>query len=210
VAAEFRFGAGRAYGSLLGVWWGTGVGGGLILNGKRWLGRDAAGEIGHIVVKRKGARCPCGRRGCLEAYAGRGSLERKVRKAVERGEETVLFDIMKAKGKERLTSGIWLRALQKRDPLATKLIQRALRMLGAGIASAVNLLDVEAVIIGGGLGTRLGQPYVERIAAAMKPHLFVPQRPPDVRLAELGELSGAIGAALLAEPAAEHVGPMHS
>lgn len=210
VAAEFRLGAGRAYGSLLGVWWGTGVGGGLILNGKRWLGRGAAGEIGHIVVKRNGARCGCGRRGCLEAYAGRGALERRARKAVERGEETLLFDIMKAKGKERLTSGIWLRALQKRDPLATKLIQRALRMLGAGISSAVNLLDVEAVIIGGGLGTRLGQPYVERISAAMQPHLFVPQRPPDVRLAELGELSGAIGAALLAEPAAEHVGPMHS
>jgi glucokinase len=210
VEAEFRLGAGRAYGSLLGVWWGTGVGGGIILNGKRWLGRGAAGEIGHTVVKRDGARCPCGRRGCLEAYAGRGALERRARKALERGQHTVLFDIMEAHGKERLTSGIWLRALQKKDPVATKLIERALRMLGSGIASAVNLLDVEAVIIGGGLGTRLGQPYVERISAAMQPHLFVPQRPPDVRLAGLGELSGAIGAALLAETAAEHLIPMHS
>ena len=67
---EFRLGAGRPYKSVVGVFWGTGVGGGLILDGKPWLGRGEAGEIGHIVVKQGGARCPCGRRGCLEAYAG--------------------------------------------------------------------------------------------------------------------------------------------
>ncbi|SEU23157.1 ROK family protein [Stigmatella erecta] len=207
VAAEARLGAGRAYRSLLGVWWGTGVGGGIILDGQRWLGRGAAGEIGHTVVRRGGARCSCGRRGCLEAYAGRGAMERKARKALERGEKTRLFDTMAQEGKDRLTSGVWLKALKKGDPVAVKLIDRALRMLGAGIASAVNLLDVEAVIMGGGLGTRLGQPYVDRLRVLMKPHLFVPQRPPDVHLAGLGELSGAIGAALLAEPAAEVLAP---
>jgi glucokinase len=66
--AEFHLGAGREFESLIGVFWGTGVGGGLILDGKPWLGRGAAGEIGHMVVKRGGAECPCGRRGCLEAY----------------------------------------------------------------------------------------------------------------------------------------------
>lgn len=207
VAAEARLGAGRAYRSLLGVWWGTGVGGGLILDGQRWLGRGAAGEMGHTVVRRGGARCSCGRRGCLEAYAGRGAMERKARKALERGEKTRLFDTMAQEGKDRLTSGVWLKALKKGDPLAVKLIDRALRMLGAGIASAVNLLDVEAVILGGGLGTRLGQPYVDQLRVLMKPHLFVPQRPPDLHLAGLGELSGAIGAALLAEPAAEVLAP---
>ncbi|MDC0712231.1 ROK family protein [Stigmatella sp. ncwal1] len=207
VAAEARLGAGRPYRSLLGVWWGTGVGGGIILDGQRWMGRGAAGEIGHTVVRRGGARCSCGRRGCLEAYAGRGAMERKARKALERGEKTRLFDWMTEQGKDRLTSGVWLKALKQGDPLAVKLIERALRMLGAGIASAVNLLDVEAVVIGGGLGTRLGQLYVERLRVAMKPHLFVPQRPPDLHLAGLGELSGAIGAALLAEPVAEILAP---
>ncbi|WP_224245880.1 ROK family protein [Hyalangium gracile] len=210
VAAEARLGAGRAYRSLLGVWWGTGVGGGLFLDGRRWTGRGAAGEIGHIVVRRGGARCSCGRRGCMEAYAGRGAMERKARKAVSRGEKTKLFELMETHGKERLTSGIWMRALKQEDGLAERLIARAVRMLGAGIASAVNLIDVEAVIIGGGLGTRLGQPYVERISQAMHPHLFVSQRPPDVRLSELGELSGAIGAALLAEPAAEQLASRHA
>lgn len=200
VAAEARLGAGRAYRSLLGVWWGTGVGGGIILDKQRWTGRGAAGEIGHIVVRQGGARCSCGRKGCLEAYAGRGAMERKARKAVQRGQKTRLFELMEAKGKDRLTSGIWHRALKEGDALAEQLIQRALRMLGAGIASAVNLLDVEAVIIGGGLGTRLGQPYIERITNAMHPHLFVPQRPPAVCLSGLGELAGAIGAALLAAP----------
>src|SRR6476469_736671 len=67
--AEFELGAGRLYKTILGVFWGTGVGGGLILDGKRWLGRGAAGEIGHVVVVVGGARCPCGRKGCMEAYA---------------------------------------------------------------------------------------------------------------------------------------------
>ena len=71
VNAEFELGAGKPYDTVIGVWWGTGVGGGLILDGKPWLGRGAAAEIGHMVIKRGGARCTCGRRGCMEAYAGR-------------------------------------------------------------------------------------------------------------------------------------------
>ena len=67
--AEAALGAGRDHTSMLGVFWGTGVGGGIVLDGKPWIGRDAAGEIGHVVVKLDGAPCPCGRRGCLEAYA---------------------------------------------------------------------------------------------------------------------------------------------
>jgi glucokinase len=196
--AEFELGAGKPYDSVLGVFWGTGVGGGLILNGKLWLGRGGAGEIGHTVVKRGGARCPCGRRGCLEAYAGRGAMEVRARREKDKGAETDLFKIMKDKGRVRLTSSVWGHALQDQDPLATDLIDRAVNALGAGIASAVNLLDVEAVVIGGGLGVRFGQPMAERIATEMHPHLFNDSRPPAVRVAGLGDQGGAIGAALLA------------
>ena len=167
--AEFKLGAGKPYGSILGVFWGTGVGGGLILDGKRWIGRGAAGEIGHMVIKEGGARCPCGRRGCMEAYAGRGAMEAKARRDHAAGEPTKLFEIMEEHGRDRLSSGVWERALKHSDPLAEKLMKRALRALGAGIASAVNLLDPEAVIIGGGLGVRFGQPYVEKIAEADAP-----------------------------------------
>lgn len=195
--AEFSFGAGRPYRSVLGVFWGTGVGGGLILDGKPWLGRGGAGEIGHMVVKRGGAHCPCGRRGCMEAYAGRAAMEARARREVDKGAKTDLLKLMKHRGRTRLTSAIWARALEQHDRLATDLIDRAVQALGAGIASAVNLLDVEAVIIGGGLGVRFGQPMAERISAEMHPHLFNEERPPAVRVAGLGDLSGGIGAALL-------------
>jgi glucokinase len=195
---EFFLGAGRPYKSLLGVFWGTGVGGGIILDGKPWIGRGGAGEIGHVVVKQGGARCTCGRLGCLEAYAGRGSMEAHARRKVEEGVRTKLFKIMEEQKRPRLTSSIWARALDQEDELARSLIHRAIRALGAGIASAVNLLDVEAVVIGGGLGVRFGEPYAKRISEAMQPHLFNDEHPPDVHVAQLGDLGGAIGASLLA------------
>ncbi len=195
--AEFELGAGKPYQSVLGVFWGTGVGGGLILGGKPWLGRGGAGEIGHMVVRRNGAHCPCGRRGCMEAYAGRAAMEAKARREVDKGAQTDLFKLMKQRGRTRLTSAVWADALEARDRLATSLINRAVKALGAGVASAVNLLDVEAVVIGGGLGVRFGQPMAERISTQMYPHLFNDTRPPAVRVAGLGDLGGAIGAALL-------------
>ena len=199
IDAEFALGAGRDFSSLLGVFWGTGVGAGIVLDGRPWLGRGAAGELGHVVVRNGGARCPCGRRGCLEAYAGRGAMEARARRLVDEGRKTKLFEIMERSGRTRLTSGVWARALERDDHVAQELIERAVEALGAGIASAVNLLDVEAVVVGGGLGTRLGALYVERIRAAMMPHLFVSNRPPVITLAELGDLGGAIGASLLVD-----------
>ena len=196
--AEFHLGAGRPYRTLLGVFWGTGVGGGVVLDGELWRGRASAGEIGHMVVVLGGDRCPCGREGCMEAYAGRGAMETRAREAVANGTGTQLFAIMEKKKRTRLTSGVFARALDDHDQLATSLIDRAVEALGAGIASAVNLLDVEAVIVGGGLGVRLGEPYTRRIAEAMRPHLFSDERPPAVHVAALGDLGGAVGAALLA------------
>jgi glucokinase len=195
--AEFRLGAGKAFDSILGVFWGTGVGGGIILDGEQWVGRGSAGEIGHIVVKIDGDRCPCGRRGCMEAYAGRGAMEAKARHRSKKGEKTRLFEIMEKRGRTRLTSGIWARALAHEDRMALNLIDDAIEALGAGVASCVNVLDVEAVIIGGGLGIRLGEPYAKRIAKAMEPHLFVNENPPAITVATLGDLGGAMGAALL-------------
>src|SRR4051794_20255469 len=198
--AEFRLGAAKPYDSILGVFWGTGVGGGIVLNGEQWVGRGSAGEIGHVVVVKDGDKCGCGRKGCMEAYAGRGSMEAKARHRHKKGEKTRLFEIMEKRGRERLTSGIWARALAHKDKLAIELIDTAIDALGAGVASCVNVLDPEAVIIGGGLGTRLGEPYAKRIAKAMQPHLFVDDHPPEIKVATLGDLGGAMGAALLVKP----------
>jgi glucokinase len=204
VEGEYHLGAGKPYKSLLGVWWGTGVGGGLILDGKPWLGRGAAGEIGHMVIKRGGARCPCGRRGCMEAYAGRAAMEAKAREEVANGTKTDLFKIMEKHNHDRLTSGIWERALKGGDELTERLIDRAVKALGAGIASGANLLDPEAVILGGGLGIRFGEALGPKIEKRMMKNLFTDSNPLDFKIAALGDLGGAIGASLLVarEPAA--------
>jgi glucokinase len=196
--AEFELGAAKPFRSLLGVFWGTGVGGGIVLDGQLWEGRGAAGEIGHVVVKSDGRRCPCGRIGCMEAYAGRGAMEARAREKLDEGEKTVLFEIMEERAKPRLSSGIWARALERDDKLAHQIVDRAVDAIGVAVASSLNLLDVDAVVIGGGLGLRLGEPYVEKIRAAIMPHLFADHRPPEVLLASLGDLGGAIGATLLA------------
>jgi glucokinase len=197
VDAERRFGAGRGFESFLGVFWGTGIGGGLVVDGRLLEGRGSAGEIGHVCVKPGGRRCNCGLRGCAEAYAGRAALEAAARRRSHK-HHTVLFDVMRKHGKDRLTSGIWEHALHHNDKLAAKLLDEAVDALGVAVGSAVSLLDVEAVVVGGGLGLRLGEPYVHRIAEAAAPHTFFDE-PPVYRLAELGDLGGAIGASLLVE-----------
>ena len=164
-----------------------------------WDGRGGAGEIGHVVVKSDGRTCPCGRTGCMEAYAGRGAMEARAREKADEGEKTVLFEIMEERGKPRLSSGIWARALERDDKLAHHLVEpRGATRSASAVASSLNLLDVEAVVIGGGLGIRLGEPYVEKIREAIMPHLFADHRPPEVLLASLGDLGGAVGATLLA------------
>jgi glucokinase len=124
-------------------------------------------------------------------------MEEHVSRLVEKGRKTDLFKLMKERERTRLTSGVWARALDHGDKLAQQIIDRAVEALGAGVASAINLLDLEGVIVGGGLGVRLGHPYAKRIAEAMQPHLFIDSRPPHVHVAALGDLGGAIGASLL-------------
>lgn len=198
ILGEWKRGAGRGYRHLLGVWVGTGVGGGLVLDGELFQGRGAAGEIGHTIVKPGGRVCGCGRVGHLEAYAGRASMEAEARRRVKKGHKTDLFDIMKKKGRSRLSSGVWASALEHHDKMARDLIDDAVEALATGIASAQNLLALEAIVIGGGLGDRLGAPFVERIEQGMKPLLFVPDAAPKMLATEFGDLSGAVGASVLA------------
>jgi glucokinase len=197
-AAELELGAGRDLPSFLAVWWGTGVGGSVVLAGRRWEGNGGAGELGHTVVKLGGRLCPCGRRGCVEAYAGRAAMEARARRLHERGQKTNLFDLMRDANRDRLTSGVWERALKHDDRLAAELIEDAYDALAAACGSVVNLLDVDGIVLGGGFGTRFGASATERLREKMRPHIFNPTRDPPVRPAELGDDGGAIGAALLA------------
>jgi glucokinase len=150
-----------------------------------------------MVVVEGGELCPCGRRGCMEAYAGRNAMERQARAAAAAGRPTELLAIQQRQRRPRMTSGVFKTALDAGDPLAHELIERAVQALAAAIASSVNLVDVQAVLIGGGLGDKLGEPFVRRIETAMVPHLFLRPSPLKVLLGSLGDYAGATGAALL-------------
>jgi glucokinase len=195
---ELERGAGRPFDSMLGVFVGTGVGGGLVVDRRIWHGRGAAAEIGHTIVRPDGRRCGCGGRGHLESYAGRASMQAKAERLVAQGEHTALFDLMAKHGRDRMTSGIIERALKHGDAMTQRLMDQAVWALGLALASAENLLDVEAIIVGGGLAERFGRSFVDKIAHQMRPLLFSADRPPAVLPAELGDLSGAMGAVVLA------------
>lgn len=196
---EHRLGAGRGADDLLVIFVGTGVGAGLILGGEPYEGAfGGAGEFGHTVVHVGGAVCPCGRRGCVEAYAGRRAMEHAVERAIAAGTETIVPTLVEKKGRNRMTSGVVRDALAKGDPLIADLVDEGIDALGAGIASAVNLLDVERVVIGGGLADKLGPSFLHRIESAMRPSLFLVPSKVEVRAAELADEGGALGAALVA------------
>ena len=196
VLAEHQLGAGVGEDNLLGLWWGTGVGGGLILDGQLRRGpTGVAGEIGHLVVRLDGRRCGCGKRGHVEAYAGRAAMEAEARHRAQHGEKT---DLVKLAGDGRMTSGVFAKALDKGDGLAEDLLDEAAVALGAAVASAVGLLDVAMVVVGGGMGEKLGELFAPRIQGEAAKRIFPGVRSFRVVPGGLGDSAGAIGAALLA------------
>jgi glucokinase len=198
--AEHRRGAGRGAADALGVWVGTGIGGGLILDGHLRRGPTGyAGEIGHTVVTKDGRMCGCGHPGHLEAYAGRASMEREARARAAAGTTNMLVQLA---GDGRMTSKIWAEALDARDPVAMELIDGAVWALGVAIADAVTLLDLNVMIVGGGLADRLGPTFVGRIEQSAREQIFAHGSAARVVPAALGDESGAVGAALLAADSA--------
>jgi glucokinase len=125
-------------------------------------------------------------------------MEKRARKLAAQGRKTVLFELMEKKASDRLSSGIWDKALEKEDRVAQEITARACEALGLAMASVVNLLDLDGVVLGGGLGGRLGPRCLSAIGSALQRQLFVPEKPPKLLLSELGDEAGAIGAALLA------------
>jgi len=193
--AEWKLGAGRGVDDLLGVFAGTGVGAGLVLDGRIRQGpRGLAGEIGHTFVAFDQFHdAPVGR-GELEDYTGRRSLQRWV--DVASPAESALMRSLMHKG--RLKSKAWAEGVEAEDPLTLRLVGRAASALSAAIASAITLIDVERVVLGGGFAERLGEPFRQRVEAEVAARAFAGQTAPVVA-ARLGDTGGALGAALLLE-----------
>ncbi len=198
---EHVLGAGKGTSDMVGVFVGTGIGGGLILRGRLFDGfRGAAGEIGHIIVEKDGPRCGCGKRGCVEALASRSAVERDVRRAIRAGAHSVVPQILKERGRTRMTSSIIVRALRKRDPVVGRAFRRAQFYLGILVANLVNTLDPEAVVIGGGIAERLQERFVAPIRATAWKYFLRQDGRERVRIVPgtLGDNAGALGAAVLA------------
>lgn len=195
---EWLAGAATGVRNVLGVWMGTGIGGGLILDGRPFNGsHGAAGELGHMIIRQGGALCTCGRRGCTEAYAGRRSMRGIVTAMIDAGRPTSLLRIRDDEEKETLTSKVWARALDEGDELAEQLFNTAIETLGVAVGSAVNLLDLELVVVGGGLAEKLGSKLADRIAKAAAPWMLQPNPELKFVVSELGDDAGVVGAAAL-------------
>lgn len=180
--AEATLGAGRSYTHLLVLTIGTGVGAGLILDKRLFRGRHGwAGELGHIVMQTDGPRCPCGKRGCLQMLASGRAFERL---AAERGLRGGGVAVTNA----ALAGEAW----------AVEAVHACGRWLGLAVANAVDLLDLEAVVIGGGLG-RQDAPLWRSLQETMQAHLLnAAHKQVALRGAELGEMAGLMGAVLIA------------
>ena len=202
---EFRAGAGRGARHILGVFVGTGIGGGIIADGALYHGFSKnAGEIGHIIIEANGPRCGCGNRGCMEALASRTAMTRDIRRSIKRGGKTVLKEKL-VQETELVSGGDLGRAYRAGDRLVIKVMNRAAKMLGTGIGSLVNVLAPEIVVLGGGVIEAMKDDFIERIEVAIRDIAFgFATKDLKVVRAELGDDAGVTGAAMLAREAMEH------
>ena len=201
VMGEYALGAGQGAQELVGIFVGTGIGGGIVREGRLIQGaRGAAGEVGHIVVEINGPRCGCGNRGCAEALASRTAMERDVRAAIRSGEKSIIPQLMKQRAKERMTSSIIARALKEHDAVMERVMKRAQFCLGLLTANVVNMLDPECVIVGGGIAARLGKGYVTPIRETAYQYFLRRHDAQRVRIVPgvLGDDAGPLGAVILA------------
>jgi glucokinase len=196
---EHVMGAGRGTKDMVGIFVGTGVGGGIILDGQlRGGARHAAGEIGHMVVAAGGPYCGCGRQGCLEAVASRTAIERDLRAGIQNGRENLLARIGERRLK-RMTSGVLARAWAEGCPLTHEVLGRAQWYLGLHAAAIVNLLDPEMLVYGGGLIEALGDRFLEPVRAVARQHyIYQEGAPVQIVTAELGDEAAVLGAAVVA------------
>ncbi|MGH9431954.1 MAG: ROK family protein [Terriglobia bacterium] len=202
VVGEHALGAGEKVSELVGIFVGTGIGGGIIIQGELYGGsRGGAGEIGHTVILADGPVCSCGHRGCAEALASRTAMERDVLDAIKGGQKSVVPKILQEKGKDRITSSVIQAALAQNDAVMMEVLQRAQRYLGILVANMVNLLDPERVVIGGGIAERFGEDFVAPIRQAAYEYFLHGRDAKRIKIlpGALGDKAGALGAAVLAQ-----------
>ncbi len=193
---EFTCGAGKGAETVMGVFPGTGIGGGLIYNGTIYQGKHwSCMEIGHLHVQPDGPLCGCGRLGCLEAVAGRLAISTAASAAVMRGQAPWL---QKEVGSDPadIRSGALADAIKNGDQVIERIVRQACSALGSVLGGMVNLLAPDVMVIGGGLPEAMPDLYLKAISTSMEPKIMhALQKTCSLKIAELGDHATALGAA---------------
>jgi glucokinase len=186
--------------NLLGVFLGTGIGGGLILDGRVHRGfNGTAGELGHMVLQVGGPKCGCGNNGCFEALASRTALFREIQQRVKAGEKTVLTEML-GDGLNELKSGDLRKALRKGDKLVEKVVESAAEYTGIAIANLINILNPEIVVLGGGVIDALEDEMMSIITeTALDYAMPGTVKGVEIIASKLGDNAGITGGAVLAK-----------
>ena len=186
--------------NVIGIFIGTGIGGGIIIEGKLYTGSNhMAGEIGHMVISVDGPKCGCGNKGCLEALASRSAMFRRIQSAVKDGEKTVLTDMLGASLQD-MRSGDLRKALKRGDKLVAKIVKDAAEHTGIAVANLVNIFNPEIVVLGGGVIDALEEEMFDAIVKAARDHIFPgSEKGLEIKASKLGDDAGITGAAVLAK-----------
>lgn len=195
---EQKFGAGKGCADFVCVFVGTGIGSAIVKNGHIIYGATGtAGELGHIIVDLNGRPCACGAHGCLEAYASRSAIETRIEGALKKGRKSCISEYLE-EGKA-ITSSMIRKSIEREDELVTQCVSEASEYLSGGLASVINLINPELIILGGGLIEAVDYFYKQTIKKAKSKSLPVPAEKIRFSKTILGDYSGVIGAALLDE-----------
>ena len=197
---EFKIGAGRGSRDLFYITIGEGIGGAIILDGKLWTGASGlAGEVGHITIDTEGDECECGNTGCLETVASAPNI---VRRANERLNRDATSSLSRLAMNKNFTADDLAREAKEGDDFSLMMIERTGKYIGTGVASVINLLNIERIVLGGGV-MQAGDLILNPIIQEAKRRAFQPCfEATEIVVAALGEDAATIGAAMLARDAA--------
>jgi glucokinase len=187
---EWWLGAARGANNVIGITIGTGIGGGIIIDGRLFHGAsDVAGELGHTTIDSTGRRCKCGNYGCLEAYASGPAIADRAREALAGAEASILTEMVGGQ-LDLITAAVVYEAAQRNDDLAREVVRETARFLGAGIANMLNMLNPNIVVVMGGV-TQAGDALMDPLRAEVRRRAFRPAV--DACEIVLGTLPGTAG-----------------
>ena len=186
VLGEHEYGAAKGYNNVVGFFGGTGMGGGLILNGELFTGNQCkAAEYGHMILDPKGPKCNCGQRGCLEAYSSKTGMTNYIKKQIAKGRETMMADAV-SEGVFR--SKKLKKAVAAGDPVACEAVDRACHWLAVATGSMINTLSPDLVLYGGGVIEAMGNVFLEKVLAELDQYCLPTIRSTvEVKTAALGD-----------------------